>query len=164
MRIALIPGLVLALVAQAYILAGSLFVFAAATDVLDGALARYLQRETALGALLDSIADKMLLLASYLSLMMIPLPGMSLPIWFIGFILLYDSALMIGAWCWGALRPTTLGRLASLCQILFILWLFGCCWAQSGSLVLFYMLLILIMLTRLAVGIEYSRLLLKGSI
>jgi cardiolipin synthase (CMP-forming) len=55
-------------------LATLLFVLAGVTDALDGLLARKLQQNTTLGSLLDPIADKILLTASFITLTIPSLP------------------------------------------------------------------------------------------
>ncbi len=157
LRLGLIPVIVFTIIEQSWIAAGCLFFIAALTDVLDGALARYLNQETRLGALLDTVADKLLLISSYLCLAY--LPKMGLPLWFILLIILNDLLIVVGGLYWGTLRPTTLGRLSSLGQILFILWYLSSCWMQACPAMLLYQLLLLIILARIAVVVQYSRLL-----
>jgi CDP-diacylglycerol--glycerol-3-phosphate 3-phosphatidyltransferase len=52
-----------------YYFATVLFVFASATDFFDGYIARELDQVTLLGKILDPLADKMLVLAAFLGLM-----------------------------------------------------------------------------------------------
>ena len=52
-----------------YYFASLLFVLASATDFFDGYIARELNQETLLGKILDPLADKMLVLAAFLGLM-----------------------------------------------------------------------------------------------
>ncbi|OPA77037.1 CDP-diacylglycerol--glycerol-3-phosphate 3-phosphatidyltransferase [Campylobacter pinnipediorum subsp. pinnipediorum] len=51
--------------------AGLIFVIASVTDFFDGYIARAWDQKTKLGAILDPLADKMLILAAFLGLMMI---------------------------------------------------------------------------------------------
>lgn len=53
-----------------YYLASLLFVLASATDFFDGYIARELDQITMTGKILDPLADKMLILAAFLGLMM----------------------------------------------------------------------------------------------
>ncbi len=53
-----------------YYVASLLFVLASITDFFDGYIARELDQKTMLGAILDPLADKMLVLAAFLGLMM----------------------------------------------------------------------------------------------
>jgi cardiolipin synthase (CMP-forming) len=66
MRIILIPVFVTALVYRRYEYALGLFVTASLTDMLDGLLARLTDQKTKLGAFLDPLADKVLLLTSFI--------------------------------------------------------------------------------------------------
>ena len=82
LRIALIPAFVL-LVVYGY-LGGALIVFSVAglTDALDGLIARRAGQRTSLGAWLDPMADKLLLVTTFvvLTLPAIPLTN-HLPLW-----------------------------------------------------------------------------------
>lgn len=53
-----------------YYSAALLFVIASATDFFDGYIARELDQMTMVGAILDPLADKMLVIAAFLGLMM----------------------------------------------------------------------------------------------
>jgi len=53
-----------------YYLSSLLFVLASTTDFFDGYIARELDQKTMLGKILDPLADKMLILAAFLGLMM----------------------------------------------------------------------------------------------
>jgi len=52
-------------------MAGLIFVIASVTDFFDGFIARYWDQMTKLGGILDPLADKMLVLAGFLGLMVI---------------------------------------------------------------------------------------------
>jgi CDP-diacylglycerol--glycerol-3-phosphate 3-phosphatidyltransferase len=54
-----------------YYVASLLFVLASVTDFFDGYIARELNQKTLLGAIIDPLADKMLIIAAFLGLMMI---------------------------------------------------------------------------------------------
>lgn len=67
-RIMLTPGFVMAFVDQRFDLAWILFAIAGFTDALDGTLARLLKQRSTFGAMLDPLADKILLVTSYICL------------------------------------------------------------------------------------------------
>jgi cardiolipin synthase (CMP-forming) len=70
-----------------------LFVIAAITDLLDGNLARWLNQRSVLGAWLDPIADKVMLLTT---LSMLALTGL-LPMWLLYVVVVRDLVILAGA-------------------------------------------------------------------
>jgi cardiolipin synthase len=95
LRIMLIPAFVL-LVVYGY-LGWALFVFfvAGATDALDGVIARRTGQRTSLGAWLDPMADKLLLVTTFVVL---TLPGIPLtnhlPLWLTVFVISRDIVIV----------------------------------------------------------------------
>ena len=67
-RILLTPLFVMAFMDKRFDLAWILFAIAGLTDALDGLLARLLRQRTTFGAMLDPLADKVLLVTSFLCL------------------------------------------------------------------------------------------------
>lgn len=67
-RIMLTPGFVMAFVDRRFDLAWVLFAIAGFTDALDGTLARVLKQRSTFGAMLDPLADKILLVTSFICL------------------------------------------------------------------------------------------------
>ena len=65
LRILLIPVFIFFVINKFYDIAMLIFLFMAATDVLDGALARYLKCESLLGSYLDALADKIMINTSF---------------------------------------------------------------------------------------------------
>jgi cardiolipin synthase len=65
-RIVIIPIFITAVIYRQYLFALYLFVLAALTDLLDGFLARATNQKTALGTFLDPLADKFLLVSSFI--------------------------------------------------------------------------------------------------
>ncbi len=65
-RIVIIPVFVTAVIYDKYRFALYLFLFAALTDTLDGLLARLIDQKTPLGTFLDPLADKFLLITSFI--------------------------------------------------------------------------------------------------
>jgi cardiolipin synthase (CMP-forming) len=98
----------------------AVFAFAAATDGLDGYLARRLDARTQFGAYLDPVADKCLLSGMYLAL------GLSatVPWWFVGLVLGRDLYILAGAaafYRFSGIRkfpPSRWGKLSTFTQIL----------------------------------------------
>jgi len=67
-RILLTPGIVMAFADRRFDIAWVLFAVAGLTDALDGALARILKQRSSFGAMLDPLADKILLDTSFICL------------------------------------------------------------------------------------------------
>lgn len=65
-RIVIIPLFITAVIYRRYDYALFLFITAALTDTLDGLIARLTNQKTALGTLLDPLADKFLLVTSFI--------------------------------------------------------------------------------------------------
>ncbi len=151
------PAIVLAMVMQAWGFAFFLFLFACITDLIDGYLARLLKQKTFLGACLDPIADKVLILSVFFTLAFIESPSFMIPKWFVWLVLFKESFLVAGAFYlyhrYGHLeiRPRLLGKVTTFAQMCFIIWLFACYffhWSPNKTyLVLLGTLLILIITT-----------------
>ncbi len=75
-RIILTPLLVILLINGKFVEALIVFTIAGITDGLDGLIARWMRQKTRIGAILDPIADKLLLTSAYVTLAVIGfLPG-----------------------------------------------------------------------------------------
>jgi cardiolipin synthase len=100
-----------------------LFAFAAATDGLDGFLAKRYGWTSELGKILDPLADKMLLVSLFITLAAIDL----IPIWLAIAAVARDIIITAGAIAYNSLygyphgRPTGVSKLNTLCQIVYVL-------------------------------------------
>ncbi len=73
------------------------FVLAAVSDGIDGFIARHFNQKSKLGALLDPIADKSLLLAALITLALVPWgENWSLPGWFVILVIARDILILGG--------------------------------------------------------------------
>lgn len=106
-----------------YPLALLLFFIAGFTDGLDGFLAKRFSWQSRLGSLLDPAADKLLLVASFVTLWMAGyVPG-----WLLFVVILRDLAIVFGAglyrWRVGPFEaePSLVSKLNSLLQLLYVL-------------------------------------------
>ena len=135
-RILLTPVFFIALVSYTpekeglRLVALAIFVVAALTDALDGLLARYLKQRTALGQMLDPLADKILLVSAFVGLFFVPTLPFRPPIWITITIVFRDLILLFGFFTlhfatprmevqtnvWGKL--TTVSQIFLLCTIL----------------------------------------------
>ncbi len=99
-----------------------IFVVAAASDGLDGFVARRLNQRTPLGVILDPIADKGLLLAGIVTLSFSKW-SYGLPVWFAVLVIARDLIVMTGALVLVmlqgrvAVRPTFTGKSATALQM-----------------------------------------------
>lgn len=81
LRFAVVPFFILAVIGGNFRLGLLLFVVAGLSDALDGALARALGTRSRLGAYLDPIADKVLLVTAYIFLTWGPGDAIRIPVW-----------------------------------------------------------------------------------
>lgn len=137
LRIVLVPTVVGFMIVGWWGCAFLFFVFACLTDVVDGLLARLLNEKTLLGACLDPIADKLLLISCFFTLACIDTPLFLIPRWFVLFVVSKEIIQVAGAFFIYRARghvdiqPTTLGKTTTCMQMIFIMWLFACyffCW------------------------------------
>lgn len=131
-RIILTPFIVIGMVTSNWGIAFWLFVIASLCDILDGNLARLLNQQTFLGACLDPIADKILLISCFFTLTFIKTPLFSIPRWFFVIILVKELIIIAGSFFIYHKRghlevhPTWLGKGTTVAQTVFITWLFAC--------------------------------------
>lgn len=121
-----VPFLVYAILAHQFGLAVIILAGAAVSDALDGALARRWKQETPLGAALDPVADKLLVVACYAAIMSISSPYFVIPRWFIMLVVMRELLILLGALyisVWKhvvPIAPTQLGKMTTAMQLLFI--------------------------------------------
>ncbi len=148
LRIALVPFIVGAIRAQLWNYALGLFLVAAFSDIIDGALARWWNDQTFLGACLDPIADKLLVVSCFCSFALVGSPVLEVPYWFAFFVFIKETIVLGGAIIicgvkGGILmRPTLLGKTAALLQMCLIIYLLGCYYFQWASVPAYRCLLI----------------------
>jgi cardiolipin synthase (CMP-forming) len=109
----------------------SVFVLAAATDALDGLIARRFRQQSKLGATLDPLADKLLVFTACILLSLEWWPD-RFPIWFPAVVIGRDLILALGFLglhylsIAPAVQPSWLGKTTTVLQLLAIGWiLFG---------------------------------------
>ncbi|HKQ99490.1 MAG TPA: CDP-alcohol phosphatidyltransferase family protein [Pyrinomonadaceae bacterium] len=129
-RMALIPVFVSLLFSRKFGWALGVFILAGITDGLDGLLARRLNQGSQLGTILDPIADKLLLVTSFivLSIPVIspqPLPRhFPVPFWVTVAVISRDVFIVVGAAAINIVtgfrhfRPSWLGKINTTVQIL----------------------------------------------
>jgi cardiolipin synthase (CMP-forming) len=128
LRIVFVPVFIILLVYHELGWALATFVLAGLTDVLDGIIARRFGQKTSIGAVLDPIADKLLMVASILIL---SLPQMefhnTIPRWLLIVIIFRDVfillvslivVLMVG---WRVFTPSPYGKITTFMQVITVL-------------------------------------------
>jgi cardiolipin synthase len=128
----LIPVFVSLLFYQNFVLALAVFILAGVTDGLDGLLARRFDQKSQLGTILDPIADKLLLVTSFVVLSMRsvfpqPLPThLPIPFWVTVAVISRDVFILVGAAAinvvtgFRGFRPSMLGKINTSVQIVAI--------------------------------------------
>lgn len=131
-RMVLIPVFVSLLFYQRFVLALAIFVLAGVTDGLDGLLARRFDQKSQLGTILDPIADKMMMVTSFVVLSMRsvfpqPLPShLPIPFWVTIAVISRDVFIVVGAASinivtgFRGFRPSLLGKINTTVQIVAI--------------------------------------------
>jgi cardiolipin synthase len=119
-RILTIPGFLILLTSGRPGLALVVFCFGGVTDALDGAIARLTDSKTELGAILDPLADKLLLLSSFCVLAFYSL----VPAWLTVLVIIRDVILLAGYFTLFmvsgermAVRPSAVGKAATFFQL-----------------------------------------------
>lgn len=104
----------------------AIFVVAALTDALDGLLARFLKQRTALGQMLDPLADKILLVSAYIGLLFVTTLPFRPPLWITITIIFRDLILLFGFFIlhFAAVKievqPNLWGKLTTVSQMLLL--------------------------------------------
>ncbi|MBI3398195.1 MAG: CDP-alcohol phosphatidyltransferase family protein [Deltaproteobacteria bacterium] len=118
-RILLVPVFIIFVIQNNLSMALVIFILAGITDGLDGFIARILGHRTVIGAYLDPIADKFLLISAYLSL---TIKGM-LPGWLSVVVVSRDIIILSGVVILSvmdkrpAIRPSILSKITTVFQI-----------------------------------------------
>lgn len=122
LRILLVPPVVLTMLEQRWGVALPLFLIAGLSDGLDGFLARRYHWTSRLGAILDPIGDKLLMVSSYLVLGWLAI----LPLWLVVLVILRDVIIMTGTVIYRyfigivEFEPILLSKINTICQILLV--------------------------------------------
>jgi cardiolipin synthase len=157
LRIVMVPIIIVLLNQSEYSLALFVFTLAGITDGLDGWIAKRYQLESALGAMLDPIADKLLLVSTYTMLAVLG----DIPFWLLVLVLFRDILIVGGYWLLVAMdkkvkiHPIWLSKINTFFQILLVVLVLV---HQSGWLVLVNIIsasVAVVVLTTLSSGISY---------
>jgi cardiolipin synthase len=122
-RILLVIPIILLMLREEYAQALILFAVAGFSDGLDGFLAKRFQWQTWIGGVLDPLADKLLLVSTFLALGWLG----RLPWWLVGLVFLRDLVIVAGALTYhyriGKVNaePTIISKVNTFLQILLVL-------------------------------------------
>lgn len=160
-RIALAPVIVIAMLYAHWGTACVLFIIAAFTDASDGMLARIRNERTVLGACLDPLADKILIVSCFCTIGFVQSPLFVLPLWFVWLIVCKEFVQIVGGCLlysykgYIRVRPTYLGKVTTVVQMGFIIWLFACYFFSWVPLKTYYAMLTLVISLVLASFMQY---------
>jgi cardiolipin synthase len=163
LRIIFVPCIIVSMFMQQWGMAFLFFLTASITDFLDGNLARLWNEKTFLGACLDPIADKLLLISFFFTLVFIKTPLFSVPLWFVLLVLLKELIVIFGALfilLSGRhldVRPTWLGKSTTVVQMAFIIWLFACYYFHWVPVKTYYSMLAIMLLMVFLSFVQYIR-------
>ena len=121
-RLLLVPVVVWLLISEEYQLALAFFLVAGISDAVDGWVARVTQTQTEIGAYLDPLADKALLVSSYVALGLTKL----LPTWLVLTVISRDVLIVGGVLLARfidqplAIKPLMISKANTVVQIVFI--------------------------------------------
>jgi len=128
LRLAALPFFLVAISNGEFKIALGIFVAAGLSDGVDGFLARRFDMRSAIGAYLDPIADKLMLMSSYLFLAIPSYPArVKVPVWLAvlvisrDFLLLLVALLMILAAGPRRFPPSWVGKVTTVVQIVTVL-------------------------------------------
>ena len=122
LRVVLIPFYIDLMIYDYYGPALIVFLAACVTDALDGVIARIMQMQTELGAFLDPMADKLLTVSAFVTLVLIG----RLPVWLVIIVVSRDVILTLGSlvlYLMGqklVIRPSIIGKATTFLQLALI--------------------------------------------
>ncbi len=123
MRIVLVAPILMLILKGGFAWALALFWLAGFSDGVDGYLAKRFEWHTRLGALLDPIADKLLVAGTFITLAY----TQHIPVWLAAVVIFRDVVIVVGATAYNFLvrpvqgEPTRISKLNTALQMLFLL-------------------------------------------
>jgi len=156
LRILLIPVIIGLLIYDEFEYALLTLIIAALTDALDGTIARLANQRTQFGAYLDPLADKLLLMSTFITFSFLDL----VPVWCVLVVVSRDAILLAGTLLAQMTNmtfdasPTLLGKATTLFQLLYIILVLTLAARDMDSTLLLPLLLTMSTLT-VASGLHY---------
>lgn len=96
LRIFLVPAVAMAMLYRQHVLAFVIFSLAAITDALDGIVARRWHLRSKLGSILDPLADKVMLMTTFIIMGLEREPYLAIPGWLIVPAIFRDALILLG--------------------------------------------------------------------
>jgi len=156
-RIVLVWPIVDGLLTEQFVLAWWLFVVAGISDGVDGYLARRFDWRTDLGATLDPLGDKLLLVSSYLVLGWLA----QLPVWLVVLVILRDIIIIAGTMIYQritgdkVIQPLMISKINTVAQILLVTVVIFSLAYWALPMLLTQIFIYIVALTTLSSGVSY---------
>ncbi len=121
-RIILTPFIVYAILRGEAVLALILMIAAGVTDMVDGAIARYFNQRTTVGAYLDPLADKLMLISGFVTLFLVD----QVPLFLFLAVVFRDVVIVLGAIAYEMvtrslkMEPSMISKVTTFMQIVFV--------------------------------------------
>lgn len=121
-RIVVTPVIVYAILTGEAVMALILMVAAGITDMIDGAIARYFDQRTTVGAYLDPLADKLMLISAFVTLFIVG----KIPLFLFLAVVFRDAIIVIGAVAYEMvthqlkMEPSLVSKTTTFMQIVFV--------------------------------------------
>ncbi|MBL4775549.1 MAG: CDP-alcohol phosphatidyltransferase family protein [Mariprofundus sp.] len=138
-RIILTPFIIYAIIEHQAVLALLLMAIAGITDMLDGAIARYFNQRSRVGAFMDPLADKLLLISTIVTLYFID----QIPLFLFLAVVFRDLIIVVGAIAYEMvthkleIQPSIASKITTFLQIVLVLIvLFEMAWQLPGDALL----------------------------
>lgn len=156
-RIALVPFLIVLLQDKQFLWSLVVFLIAGISDALDGFIAKRFNARTQLGAILDPLADKALILSAYITLAVLTL----IPFWLVVVVVFRDVIIVAGylimTLFFGSIemQPLKVSKLNTFTQIVYVLVALA---VLAGAVVLADLLpslAVIVLITSVASGASY---------
>ena len=125
LRILLVPIVIWAMISGEMLLAFLVFMAAGASDAIDGFLARRFQMTSELGAWLDPVADKLLLMSAFVTFGFLGLVPLWLAVMVVSRDVLIMAAVVLGALVGSPfpMQPLTVSKINTVATVLLAGWL-----------------------------------------
>ena len=156
-RILLVAPVVVFLLHERFTVALWLFIIAGISDGLDGFLAKQFGWASRLGAILDPIADKLLMLACYLCLGWLG----QLPAWLVAAVIARDVVIVAGSLAWYRLiggldiQPSIASKVNTFFQLLLVVVVLVAVQPVAVPAWLIDALIVIVLMTTVVSGVGY---------